>query len=123
MGRTFNPDGIWVYRLERDSRLAQFEKRLIIEWGLGTRSWTQNSDAQPKLILELRREFQEPEFPGYLNLHTRLSELRNAYLTWQSALSAQRGVYLLVFDDGQQYVGSATGENGFWQRWRDYLLR
>ena len=27
----------------------------------------------------------------------------------------------LTFDDGMQYVGSATGEQGFWQRWSDYL--
>lgn len=25
------------------------------------------------------------------------------------------------FDDGTQYVGSATGQEGFWQRWQDYL--
>jgi hypothetical protein len=28
---------------------------------------------------------------------------------------------LLTFDDGTQYVGSATGEAGFWQRWQNYL--
>lgn len=40
---------------------------------------------------------------------------------WRSALSSVAGVYLLVCpEDGQQYVGSATGDGGFWQRWQDY---
>jgi hypothetical protein len=33
----------------------------------------------------------------------------------------RRLVYLLTFGDGMQYVGSATGQGGFWQRWQDYL--
>lgn len=28
---------------------------------------------------------------------------------------------MLTFDDGQQYVGSASGDDGFWQRWDDYV--
>jgi hypothetical protein len=41
--------------------------------------------------------------------------------SWQGRLKEHQGVYLLTFDDGMQYVGSATGEEGFWQRWSDYL--
>ncbi|HEX5226572.1 MAG TPA: hypothetical protein VFW44_02630 [Bryobacteraceae bacterium] len=111
----------WVYPLSVDNRLADFSKRLVIAWGDGYRSWVQRANRQDKAVLELRRKFQEIDFPGYLQFHVRLGSLRNAYITWQTALSAQRGVYLLSFDDAQQYVGSATGQNGFWQRWQDYL--
>ena len=38
------------------------------------------------------------------------------------ALQSSRGVYLLTCPrTKEQYVGSATGEDGFWGRWRDYV--
>jgi hypothetical protein len=40
---------------------------------------------------------------------------------WHAPLSATRGIYLLVHrDTGAQYVGSATGADGFLGRWRTY---
>ena len=40
---------------------------------------------------------------------------------WQDRLSGCAGVYLLVHPDtGRQYVGSATGAEGFLGRWRSY---
>jgi hypothetical protein len=36
-------------------------------------------------------------------------------------LAATGGVYLLVStESGEQYVGSATGQEGFWARWEAY---
>jgi hypothetical protein len=32
-----------------------------------------------------------------------------------------RGIYLLTFPDGHQYIGSASGKEGLWQRWCDYI--
>ncbi len=121
MGSVFQPGEVWVYGLVSDSQLADMAGRLIIDWGPGALAWRQNADAQPKRIVELRRQFQEPDFPGFPALHIRLDELRNVYPGWRAALSSQRGVYLLAFDDGQQYVGSATANMAFWQRWKDYL--
>lgn len=41
--------------------------------------------------------------------------------SWKTALSAVSGVYLITdTHTGKLYVGSATGEGGFWQRWREY---
>jgi hypothetical protein len=116
IGSVFSPGAIWVYELTPDNHLADVAQQLMVDWGPGTLAWTQNADAQPKPIIELLRQPHEPDFPGFSALHIRLGELRNAYPKWQTALSSQRGVYLLAFDDGQQYVGSATGECGFWQR-------
>jgi len=39
-----------------------------------------------------------------------------------TVLQASRGIYLLTCPrTKEQYVGSATGEGGFWQRWQDYV--
>lgn len=41
---------------------------------------------------------------------------------WYSYLSKRAGVYL-IYDKstGEQYIGSASGENGFWGRWSTYV--
>ena len=42
-------------------------------------------------------------------------------LSWKSALSKVKGVYLIVDAlTGKQYVGSAYGNDCIWQRWSDY---
>ncbi len=39
-----------------------------------------------------------------------------------TVLQSSRGIYLLTCPMTQeQYVGAATGEGGFWSRWRDYV--
>jgi hypothetical protein len=111
----------WVYQLALDSRLSDFSKRLVIIWGDGYRSWVQRADRQDKTVIELRREFQEPTFPSYLRFQKRMDEIPALYPTWQAALTAAKGVYLLVEEEkGRQYVGSATGEHGFLGRWLAY---
>jgi hypothetical protein len=43
------------------------------------------------------------------------------YPTWKAVLRSKKGVYLLVCKEtGAQYVGSATGDNGFLGRWNAY---
>ena len=42
-------------------------------------------------------------------------------LSWKSALSNVRGIYLIVdTNTGKQYVGSAYGDECIWQRWSNY---
>lgn len=64
-------------------------------------------------------------FQGYQ--HTSLSKahldiiVRQQISDWRSALSSVSGIYLITdLATGKLYVGSATGENGLWQRWCDY---
>ena len=111
------------YELLRDQRTVEFEKKLFIEWGEGLRSWVQRADRQSKLIVELRREFKELEFPGFLKLMAPLSNVAGFPKNWVVALSNARGVYLLTCPrTKEQYVGSASGNNGFWQRWMEYVM-
>ncbi|TCZ58560.1 GIY-YIG nuclease family protein [Roseicella aquatilis] len=101
--------------------LADLIGRVIIDWGPGLRAWIQRADRQDKPILEIRRSFQEPGFPGYQHVILPLSRVTALPRTWGAALRASRGVYLLTCPrTREQYVGAATGEGGFLGRWLDY---
>ena len=87
----------------------------------GKLAWRQKAREHNKVILEIRPKAKEEPFPPYVYFLRRLGDLRNIYPSWAARLKERKGVYLLTFDDGMQYVGSATGEEGFWRRWQDYL--
>lgn len=110
-----------VYDLLLELRLSDLIGRLLIEWGPGDRAWVQRADKQNKQIIEIRREFKEPDFPGFLYFIEPLSKLEKLPTSWVAALQASKGIYLLTCPrTKEQYVGSATGQGGFWQRWLDY---
>jgi hypothetical protein len=71
-------------------------------------------------VVELRRSAYEEPFPGLVGFSRRVGELPGLFPNWQERFTEARGVYLLVFEDGAQYVGSADGRGGFWQRWMGY---
>jgi hypothetical protein len=110
-----------LYELRRDDRLTDLEGKLFIEWGEGLRSWVQRADRQNKAIIELRSEFKEPSFPGFLNLMEPLSKVAVFPKSWIEALKHASGVYLLTCPrTKEQYVGAAYGAEGFWHRWMEY---
>ncbi len=110
------------YTLSLDPLLSEFSGRLFIEWGQGFRSWIQRAQNQNKKVIELRREFKEPDFPGFMNFIKPLSEIKNVPRGWIQVLSSSKGVYLLTCPrTKEQYVGSAYGEQGFWHRWMEYV--
>jgi hypothetical protein len=109
------------YDLALEERLSDLIGKMVIEWGAGARAWVQRADRQDKQIIELRREFKERDFPGFLNFIESLSRLDKLPRGWITALQSSKGIYLLTCPrTKEQYVGSATGEGGFWQRWHDY---
>jgi hypothetical protein len=111
-----------VYDLTLQETLSDLIGRLYIDWGKGALAWVQNASRQDKPIVQLTRHFQEPEFPGFLNFIESLSKLDSLPASWITSLKSSRGVYLLTCPKTQeQYVGSATGEDGFWGRWHDYV--
>ncbi len=110
------------YEQSRDLRFIEFEGRLIIDWGAGFKQWTQWAENQNKPILELRRVFKEPDFPGFTRLITSLSKVAGLPLAWVEVLKNAEGVYLLTCPrTKEQYVGSAYGDDGFWARWMEYV--
>lgn len=114
-------DALDTYETTRIDVLADYIGRLWIEWGAGARSWVQRADRQNKPIAELTRTFQEDAFPGYTHFVANVSEVQSLPATWVSALRAARGFYLLTSaKTKEQYVGSATGDGGFFGRWLSY---
>ena len=112
----------YIYDTSLETRLSDYIGRLVIDWGLSERAWIQRADKQNKQIVELRTEFQEPAFPGFLNFIEPLSKLNKLPKNWKAVLQSSRGIYLLTCPKTkEQYVGSATGEEGFWGRWQDYV--
>ena len=111
------------YELKRDDRLIDMEGKLFVDWGEGTRAWVQRADRQNKPIIELRPEFKEREFPGYLGFMEPLSRVAALPINWIEILKHANGVYLLTCPKTkEQYVGSAYGAEGFWHRWMEYVL-
>jgi hypothetical protein len=111
-----------VYTLTREQVLGDLIGRLLIDWGPGERSWIQRPDRRDKSITELRTGFKEPAFPGFLAFMSPLSSLDSLPNGWVVALQSCKGVYLLTCPKTkEQYVGSATGEEGFWGRWQTYV--
>ena len=111
-----------TYELTLDEQLGDLVGKLLIDWGPGDRAWVQRADHQDKRILELRTEFKEPDFPGFLNFIEPLSRLDSLPKGWIRVLQSSMGIYLLTCPrTKEQYVGSATGNGGFWGRWQCYL--
>lgn len=112
-----------VYDLQLDKRSADLVGKLFIDWGEGPRAWVQRADNKDKPVIELRPEFKEPDFPGFLNFRENLSKVEALPKTWIAILKQATGIYLLTCPKTkEQYVGSACGGEGFWHRWREYVM-
>lgn len=116
-----------IFNLEKTDILAEFQNRLVIDWGKGTINWCQNGTTE-KEILEIRPVVSEIEFISYDRVLLSYKTLRKivynkaAYKEWEDKLSAVAGVYLITdTKTGKHYVGSASGmEGGIWGRWSEY---
>lgn len=109
------------YTIERLDDLSEYEGRVLIDWGTAYLAWVQRADAQVKPILELRPSRHETPFPGFSQFIWPISQLDDIPKGWHTHLSQAFGVYLLVSHKARKhYVGSALGEEGFLQRWRQY---
>jgi hypothetical protein len=110
-----------VYDLAIDAGFVDLEAKLFIDWGDGARSWIQRAERHDKAVIELRTEFREPAFPGFLNFMSPLSRIDRLPPGWITTLAQARGVYLLTCPNTrEQYVGKASGGEGFWHRWQEY---
>jgi hypothetical protein len=116
----------FFYLLKRDRRFDGLRDRLVIDWGRATRSWVQKG--ANKRVLEIREPGRRlPPFEDYLEFSLTFSQLcglfadEGAHHDWKARLSAVGGIYLILAQkSGEMYVGSASGEGGFWGRWRQY---
>ena len=110
------------YDLVLTAVLSDLIGRLFVDWGSAKITWVQYAERNDKTVTELRTAFREESFPGFLNFIQPLSTVGKLPTSWQTALTASRGIYLLTCPKTkEQYVGSATGGRGFWGRWEDYV--
>jgi hypothetical protein len=110
------------YALKLRQELSDLSGKLYIDWGLGPRAWIQRAKENNKPVTEIRAVFKEDEFPGFGQFMKPLSEIQMLPKTWVEALRKTKGIYLLSCPKTkEQYVGSATGEDGFWGRWQFYV--
>ena len=120
-------NGQYYYDLEPIPEFNTFVDRLVIDWGSNAISWHQWYDRQSKEVMEILPQGYIGNFPGLLDFVLEYDELKelinnpDANYEWRHHLSAINGVYLILDSStGMQYIGSANGNNGIWQRWSDY---
>lgn len=114
------------YTLRKCSGFEDLEDRVVIDWGKGALAWHQW--LTDRTIMEIRPKGRAlAPFRDFLRVHLSFDDLCNlaaqpaAHKDWVAALAAVGGIYLIVDSmTGAQYVGSATGNGGIWQRWCDY---
>ena len=114
------------YDLKRVPGFEDLEDRIIIDWGPGTLAWHQRLTNKP--VVELTPKGRRlPPFDDYLEFSLSYAELRelfaspDAHREWRARLEAVGGIYLILAEStGEQYVGSASGNGGIWQRWQNY---
>jgi hypothetical protein len=124
-----NPD--WItdvkhfYGLTKKAGFEDLEDRVVIDCKARNFAQWFRDDREVLEIRPLGRSL--PPFRDYLRVcltHTELVSLVNqpdAHKDWVAGLKAVGAIYLIVdILTGQQYVGSATGSNGLWQRWCEY---
>lgn len=120
-------NGKHYYDLEPVPEFNDFVDRLVIDWGSNAIAWHQWYDRQEKEVIEILPQGYIGNFPGVLNFVLEYDELKtlinnpDANHEWRHHLSAVNGIYLILDSStGRQYIGSANGNNGIWQRWCDY---
>lgn len=120
-------DGInGFFNLEPVDLLKEYENKLFIEWGGGTLAWHQKGTTEKEIVAIQADE--KKIFAGYETLVLSFDELEEiikeevAYEAWHTALKSVKAVYLIVdMVSGQQYVGSAYGNDGLLGRWTEYI--
>ena len=116
------------YQMIEVNGFEQYKTRLIVNWGLGTRSWSQwLHKAGNKEVVEILPSNYVKDFTGFYDFMLSYRELKqmienpDSNREWQRMLSKSSGVYLILNEaSGEQYVGSAYGKNGLWHRWGNY---
>lgn len=118
----------FIYDLRRLPALGHLDGRVIVDFNKGFRaSYLVGQRYESDLIVtEIRPEKMSiADFPGFngvlLSLDMLKSIVRQDNPSWRTALSNISGVYVISdHSNGMQYVGSAYGGVGLWQRWSAY---
>jgi len=126
-GNDHNPNG-YEYSTKELDGLDHLTGRAIVEFNKTFRaSYLRSGKYEDQLLVVAIRDRRMTigDFPGFNSVllsHTMLrTVIREANPSWRTALSNVSGVYVITdTSSGKQYVGSAYGGIGIWQRWSEY---
>ena len=116
------------YKTVEEPGFSDLSTRLIIDWGIGTRSWAQwLNEKGNKIVSEILPQGYIGSFPGYYDFILNYNELRemifnhDANREWHKKLNDVSAIYsILNTKNGKIYIGSAYGKEGLLQRWTTY---
>lgn len=113
------------YEIEEVTGYDDLKERVIIDWGKAALQWNQWIK-NIKEVVEIQPGLHYKQFTDYFDFILNFQELKeivqNRYKDWERMLSVTKGVYLISDSQtGKLYVGSASGENGIWGRWCEYV--
>lgn len=128
LDKDFHEDNSYPYTIKLCEKYNNFIGRLKISYSHNERNVRNIMENyfQKFVVKEILSEvYSTYVFPGYKNLDVPFKTLENVIKkdnpAWKSALSLN-GIYLITdINTGKKYVGSASGENGIWQRWSNYI--
>lgn len=122
-----NQGGLLKYDLKEEAVLSELHERVIVDWGKAAVSWHQWYNKQDKNVMEILPKGYLGSFAGLTNFVLEYHELKRLYdnpdanKDWKTNLTSVNAIYLILDNDsGKQYIGSAYGKDGVWQRWSDY---
>ncbi len=114
--------GDFVHDLQATEQMCDYVSRLVIEPWPDAINFVKRAANYNAKVLEIKRTPDQEQFPTLMKFMKRVCDLPNIPDSWHNPLEEAKGIYLLTFaPDGQHYVGSASGDGGFWQRWSDYV--
>lgn len=128
-GYEYHEDGnLYKYKTTEMELLKQFSGRVVVDFQRSGRQSYLNAEnwTDTMFISEIYAErmvVEEFKSYNYTSISKKTLDIivQQDVISWKSALSAVCGVYLITDKAiGKLYVGSATGNGGFWQRWSQY---
>lgn len=126
-GNVVNPNG-FEYRTKEVGGLEHLTGRAVVTFDKKFRASYLRGDkwADSLLVASIREERMTiGDFPGFNSVLLSFQQLRTvvreSHASWKAALGNVSGVYVIAdTTSGKQYVGSAYGGIGIWQRWTAY---
>ena len=124
----------WKYETELTDKASEYIGRAFFKFKKEFRASYPTLELDPKngepiakmpLSHILDKRVALTDFLGFDSVNIDYKTLKyivsDNILSWKSALSNVKGVYLIVdMRTGKQYVGSAYGEECIWHRWANY---